>query len=582
MIILQVADLHISKQTDSSIIKSKIDKLYKTISEKISEHEELLFLICGDVIDKGDKEDECVDTKFKVVEDVLNYISEIFKSFKLRIEFVPGNHDIHQGSFDEFNDLISKYNNGEYCFNNDNTGILRNYDDFDILLINSVFHCNREYGKVDLKCLDKLDNYKPTIIVLHHTFLSENDNDSSAIRNAYRFFEKIEGKNIIAMLHGHTHGYKDIKIGNKCYVVGVGPFIKPIENVNNQFNLIELNGNWIQKISNYRYNADMDKYTAEIVFLEENRTAFSGESVKEVYEKVVVETERRKCIYNIGINVKTKYQNFEKEIMDNFKENIEIAKDWQEKNVPESLYYNHGMYMKTEDVWGIEYIIEELKAKATSSRAIIPLINFSDVAKSKDDFLPSMDVIQFGFKDESKTTVFLTVYLRALEVKNFLKINLCEIYLMIKVIKEEIRSIDSINVNIFAFRAQYKEKYGCFKKAAIDHLSESDLTIKLIDKEYQDIIVMLKEKLDLNETVIQDKGLTSLNSAISSVVKRGSCSEELLKYNKYILERLDELKKEREKTSNYDYIEALEKALSGAISEFIEVLEKEGRDVGGH
>ena len=136
--------------------------------------------------------------------------------------------------------------------------------------------------------------------------------------------------------------------------------------------------------------------------------------------------------------------------------------------------------MQHNGVPAIDFVINELKSKATSSRAIIPLINFEQVVNSGDDFLPSFDLVQFGFEHEIKNQLYVTLYLRALEVNHFLKINLCEIYVMCKKISEEIRSIESIDVTVIAFKAQYKEHYGCFERAEIDMYSEADITVLLL------------------------------------------------------------------------------------------------------
>lgn len=577
MKILQIADLHITESIDFILLENKLKKMYEVLEDELNELEDLLILICGDIIDKGDNEDECIDTKYSNAQHVLNFICQLFENYRFKIEFVPGNHDLQAETFQKFNEFISKYTEDNYLFDSHHTGVIRQFDDFNLVLLNSIFHCDTTYGKIDFNFIDELDDYKPCIIMLHHTFLSENDLDISAVRNAYKFFEVLEKKCVVAIFHGHTHGYKDIIIGdNKCNVIGVGPFLKPVENINNQFNLVELSNGKVERISNYRFSADLDRFTSEIVFYQEVPVFFKGSSAKGIYEKVVEETKKRKSIYNLQLNIEASYIEFEKEIFEGFSESISTARDWQSKEVPESLYYNHGIYMKTGNIWWVDYICDELLSKATSSRAIIPLIDFSTVIESKDDFLPSFDIVQFGFADEAKKKIIVTVYLRALEVNNFLKINICEIYLMIKELKVKIRSIDKVDICICAFRAQYKEMYGCFRKAQIDHLKESSITLMLVDKKFDEVAEMLNEKLELNETVVQDRGLKSLLNAISSLVDDGRCSKELLITNKLVLEKLELLKIERAKNSNYSQIEELEKELADSILVFSKELENEG------
>lgn len=57
--------------------------------------------------------------------------------------------------------------------------------------------------------------------MIHHTFLSENHDDVYAIRNGYDVFNFVDNAHVIGVLHGHTHGYKDIVVGKQCRLIGV-------------------------------------------------------------------------------------------------------------------------------------------------------------------------------------------------------------------------------------------------------------------------------------------------------------------------------------------------------------------------
>jgi thymidylate synthase/predicted MPP superfamily phosphohydrolase len=568
MKIIQVADLHINSETQIEIIHNKLNQLFNSLKTEIEKDEEIIFCSCGDIVDRGNV------AMYSIAEEIFNFIKRLFTGYRLKFEFVPGNHDLCDSSFNSYDSFISKFIESTYSYNNKNTH-LRKYENINLILSNSVYHRCKDFGKLDLESLEQIESRNPSFLVIHHTLLSENDNDSSAVRNAYKLVDYIEKNNIIGILHGHTHGYKDIMIGSQCNIIGVGPMFKEVADINNQFNFIEVSGCTISKITNYRYSADLNGYIPHLVYENNVIGQYSGSSLKETYDRVVLDIKRLDCIHNLKMNIATKYELFEKELRDSFSDFVEIAKDWQENMVPESLYYNHGQYMQSKGIWGIDYIIDELKNKATSSRAIIPLINFDDVVDSGDQFLPSLDIMQFGFSDDMKSKIFVTIYLRALEVNHFLKINLCEVYLMVKSIIDEIRSIEEVDITILAFKAQYKEKYGCFRKARIDTLSEAKLTRLLSNNNYQEIISLLKEKLELNETVIQDKGLNGLKNAIEELTSEQKCSSLLLEKVENTLKQLDLLMREREKTSNYKEIEKIEQLATASMNDLIAEFEKE-------
>lgn len=574
MQIIQISDLHITEKSNLSSIKNRIMKLYNALQVDINKDECTVLCILGDIVDKGDA------TLYKKATDILNYTKELFAEFNLTFEFTPGNHDLcdcpyshpipevcpdQKCTLEHYNNLVKGFDSS---YNPTNTILHKEYDDIDLLLANSVFHSNCKYGLLDIEALKKINLKKPALLLTHHTFLSESDTDIAAIRNAYKLFDEVEKKEILGVLHGHTHGYKDITIGNKCPVIGVGPFLKEIPNINNQANLVIVTSSGIHKVTNYFYRNDLDQYDARNVYKRDN-AVYKGSNIEKVYNEIVSDAKKFGVLPNMSLNLSMSYPAFNEQIERIFHEQIIAARLWQEtEKVPDSLYYNHGQYMRYNDVTATGFVIEELKSKATSSRAIIPLINFKMVVESGDGFLPSFDLVQFGFLSEERTNLCVTLYLRALEVNHFLRINLCEIYLMCKQIAHEIRSIETVNVNIFAFKAQYKENFGCFRRAEIDRIDESEITLSLHDNlDY--IVRLLEEKRDLNETVIENKGMTSFFKALQASNKRRPFKAIILERSKSILDTMKELKSEREKTSNYTLIKKIENQLDGQFNEII-------------
>jgi len=572
MKILQIADLHLKDDTEVDNIKYKIKKMYDKINNLFDKQEEIICCILGDIVDYGNA------AMFVKANTLFAYMRGLYKDFKFSFEFIPGNHDLCNDSFQDFDQMISKFISPTYSYNRRSIYV-KEYNEINLVLMNSTYHKDFNYGKIEISSLEKVECKKPAIFVVHHALMSENDGDYSPIRNAYKLISEIENNNPIALLHGHTHGYKKTTIGKNCLIVGVGPMFKQVDDVNNQFNLIDINGTSIKTIKNYRYSSDLDTYEEVLVYEKPKTNNYYGESLKLLYDNVVVDTKNNGFLTNLKFQCKSSYTDFEKCIIESFPSDLELAKDWQSLELPVTLYYNHGQYMQNDNKSAIEYIANELNNKATSCRAIIPLINFKDVVISGDDFLPSFDIVQFGFENESKSDLIVSLYMRALEVNHFLKINICEIYIMSQALLKLIRTIDNITINIFAFRAQYKEEYACFKKSTIDRITESDLTILIMNKENDKICELLNEKIKACETVIQDAGLIHLKNAISSAVGRGYCEQSALDQMNAFLENLNVLKEERGRTSNYETIKKYEDNLSVEMNKLIYEFRGEKYDV---
>ncbi|MBU3201560.1 metallophosphoesterase [Clostridium estertheticum] len=556
MKIVQMSDLHITENIDIRYYKNKIDKLYHVLCEEIKQDEEIIFCICGDIIDGGK------EASYDNAEIIFDYLTSKFQDYRCNYEFTPGNHDLCNNDFRGFDKFIRKYLKGDKYEYQKQDVIIRKYDDVDLILVNSIFHKDFTYGAINMENLKEAlrECNKGIIIVTHHTLMSRYQDDKSSIRNSYEFINSIQGKGVCGLLHGHTHGYSNITIGDMCKVVGVGPLFKEIKDINNQFNIIDILAEKIDEITNFRYSADFNKYNKIQVYKRKNMNIFQGTKTSEQYLSALETTKQYGCINNFNMKITTSCEDFFSDMQKTFLPDIEIAKQWQALELPETLYYNHGQYMQKDGIDGIKHIIKELQSKATSSRAIIPLIDIKNVIGSGDNFLPSLDIIQFGFNTEDRTELYVTLYLRALEVQHFLRINLSEIYVMVKRLKEEIRSINKLNINVFAFKAQCKEQFGCFKKAKIDILEERNIMRMVDKKQISEIYSMLKEKLELSATVVNVKGIINLYNCIIEFEKDESFfSPSLLDNIQNLINSMKLLEQLRTKTSNYIEIKEHEK-----------------------
>lgn len=564
MKIIQVTDLHIGSLSKDRRYSAHVSKIVSQIEKYASKKELLIILVCGDICDKGTTKNS------DILIDVFKLFKEKLKEYKLSFEFVPGNHDMIDYEFKYFDTISSEISNNIVNFS-DTSIIVRNYDDCDLVLINSAYHKDIDFGYIDFDKIEKvLDGPNKKIIAMHHGLLSRYRDDASSVRDAYRLIDVIKKHGVRIVLHGHVHAYSHLTVGDNCSVVSVGPFFSDQPDVNSQFNIVDINCGNLDFVVNCAYRKDLEDYTDRIVYKNDNFGCLHGISLVSVYTELCEIIKTHDVINNLHISIRQNYEEFRNEVLTKFDNEIDDALDWLGERKTDRLHYNHGDIIN-KDGDGVDYIISELMKKTTSSRAIISLLEPCRSYLSKDSFLPSLNVIQFGFKDDKKDELFVTLYLRALEVSKFFKINVCEAYLIAEKIRNKIKSIQNICLNLYAFRAQYKEGFGCFVKAEMDRVEQGVFVRLLCKNEFQQLSNMLQEKMDLKETVIVDSGFANLLTSIE--ICRNELGQEVCcEINDKICSILDnfsKLKSIREESSLHSDAIGIEEELYLNISDLI-------------
>lgn len=565
MRIFQISDLHLDSNFIFDEYESMLEKMCENMLLLSQNTEEINIVCCGDIVNKGEKSGYSIYARV-----VFDFIKSRLKDKKVRFIFVPGNHDLCSENFSDFQKFVVNYNNSlDFC---SNSVLLYKTPELDFVLINTAFHKKIDYGNVDIKQVEQKlkETNKPVILVMHHTLMNRYENDRSSLSNAYGLLEKIDANQVIGILHGHTHGFSNMLVGNQCRIIGVGSLFKYIPNCNNQFNVIDVNLSQIERIVNYRYHFDIDNFNQTILYENDRNNFFKGGKASSIYSKIKDSVRYRGGINNLYMSLETCLETYKNDMINNFSEDIDLAELWLSEKIPSTLYYNHGSYMIDNGIKGIEYVIEELKRNSTSNRAIIPLIQFRDVLENKYGYLPGLNCIQFGFLDDTKKILYCSIYLRSLEVNRFLRINLSEIYILILNICKEIRSIDKLHINLYAFKAQYKENFSCFEKAEIDNITPGILASILYGHDRKKLLELLKNKFNMQETVINTSGLHLLYDLMLNANQINSlCSEGLLK----IIEEMEELDQENRRNSNYHAIAPLELKIQEDQKNYLHLLE---------
>ena len=183
------------------------------------------------------------------------------------------------------------------------------------------------------------------------------------------------------------------------------------------------------------------------------------------------------------------------------------ASEWGSEVCPKHFFFNHGQFREG----GLEHISNELKVKKTSNRALYSLLDQKKIIKSGDKPIPSFMVFQC-LLSEDNSILSVAVYFRALEISNFLKINLEEIRQNIIKIYENNVKFESVNLLIIAGRAHHSPGQIPLKRAEIDLLEQLPL-FRLLQSNRAKIRDMLIEKSEI-QSVIEFRSLELLKGCL--------------------------------------------------------------------
>ena len=563
MKIIQLSDLHIGEKLGNS--EQIVQELFNNACSMIKEGDEVAICICGDIVDKGSVGN--IEAKYKNAERIMEVIKEKMRSLKCkyRIMMVPGNHDIlskwwhsRKQHFEHFYKFASKVTDDKIYNQFMRKNVLNiEFGGINWVLCNSAHHGNKDYGLVDIDSIKGIigKSKMPTVLLMHHTLFSDSNEDASALRNGYQVMDVIKN-DTIAILHGHTHGFKNIKIGNRCLVVGVGPFLKNVPEINKQLNLLEINSQSIRYIKNFFWRSDIQVSNTELYHRADNET-YSGNELQSLITQVKLDVEDRACLHNVLIHYQASFTDMENQIMASFPNDLECAREWLSCVCPNTLYYNHGQTIASNE--SMEYVKKILLENPTSRRAIITLLNQKDIQNSKDGMLPSFGLVQFSFPTADRGELVISLYMRALEVSEFLAVNLCELFLMAKSLKEDNLSVSSVNISLFAHRVAAIKNFDAFRKAELDRINEDELTALLKTGDFKKIVDMLSEKRKSKETILHTEGIQLLKHCVHNcgLDKHNS----LYKKIENLENAVEYTKKQRELHSDlYDYEKAYEKS----------------------
>ncbi len=258
MKILMISDLHI-KNSDKEEIFKRIDKICEILNREMAIGEKLIILMCGDVIDRGNRE------YYSTANEVFLYMIDKVSNIDIEFIMVPGNHDLCNGSFQDFDSFAKAYCPRQKEFEQ-NHCISISIGILNFILANSAYHKDIDYGKVDTVMIE--ENAKSTllnILVTHHSVFSEDAEDKANIRDIPSLFDVIKKTGIYFHFHGHTHGTYGARTNN-CHSIGVGAAFMADEKMGSQFNLVTFDDEKPVSIYNYFYRKDQHEYMSQKIW----------------------------------------------------------------------------------------------------------------------------------------------------------------------------------------------------------------------------------------------------------------------------------------------------------------------------
>lgn len=187
------------------------------------------------------------------------------------------------------------------------------------------------------------------------------------------------------------------------------------------------------------------------------------------------------------------------------------ADNWQAKERPDHLSFNHGEYMHRH-ADSVQFLIDQIRQKSTSNRACINLVDMRDISESSDGRLPSFMLLQAGIGEDPRR-LLLTAYYRALEVGTFLPINLAELASIADRIQQGLPTLETAEMTIHAFRTHLTPGFRPHVRSKLDRANVDSVKAAADTNDYTGVADWLIDKAR-PETIIETSGLTLLLTEI--------------------------------------------------------------------
>jgi hypothetical protein len=211
-----LSDLHLRAEVETYKTSDRIKRLCSKIRQVTDIGENILFVILGDIADKGE------ELSFITARDNLSLICDELKDYSVEFEFVPGNHDLDKGSLSLFDQLTSLYGS-KHTFESDSV-YSTVHDKVNFIFADSTL--SRDYaapGRLDLDAIRaNVKRGLTNILFCHHALSHGHGGPHDVIEDSATVISYLNSIGISYFFHGHVHD-ANITISEKGLVeIGCG------------------------------------------------------------------------------------------------------------------------------------------------------------------------------------------------------------------------------------------------------------------------------------------------------------------------------------------------------------------------
>lgn len=280
-----LSDLHLGNREAEEDAINRLNKLCSDIRSTTPNGDTVLFVILGDVGDKGDT------LSFDVASRCLDSICQELMDFSVKFEFVPGNHDLDKKDKNliSFDTLIAKYG-ASHSFN-DKTAYSCVYENVNFIFADSTL--SRDYrapGKLnvdDIQAEVKLG--MSNILFCHHALTEINDGGHDTIENAAEVHKQLNSLNISFFFHGHVH-HSNLVIPKEGMVeIGLGSLSADTswdKALFNQFGVCYIQDGKLTCVERWVNTSDYEAFACNQLYPYKASFSDPNTVLKECYEKV--------------------------------------------------------------------------------------------------------------------------------------------------------------------------------------------------------------------------------------------------------------------------------------------------------
>lgn len=229
-----ISDLHLGNPIDDNLASENITLLASKIRGDISPNEDVLFVILGDLIDRGQR------SAFDCAEKHLAHLREELKDYKVKFEFIPGNHDLVDKKLEDFDNFIKKFG-ANYSFVN-SAAVSIVYGGVNFIFADS--NLTRDYskpGELDMKAINsQIKDEMQNVLFCHHSLTHRTGEEHNFVKDGEVVSAKLRAMGIDFCFHSHTHACDITFTGGKVSEIGCGSISKDVSDmpgINNQFSV---------------------------------------------------------------------------------------------------------------------------------------------------------------------------------------------------------------------------------------------------------------------------------------------------------------------------------------------------------